>query len=368
MEQASNHPKSSPKRSKRSRDGLFRRNGWWWLDYYDADGRRHRKKAAPDYQTAKIMYRDTMTAIAKGEVLGVREEGLRLKEFAEHRYWPTVKITLSPAEQARSRIILDRQLLPRFGSVKLSKLTREEIERWQAERLAGQGDIPPVTPSTANKELMRLKHLLNRAVAWGYLKTSPARAVRKSKEAPGRVRYLTPEERTALLDGAPDWLGPIIVAALHTGARRGELVGLRWADVDMRGRTVSFRHTKNGDSRTVALTETLYGTLRALPRTLDPETKVFPDHTPMNVSVAFGRLTRSLNLPALRFHDLRHDAASALTMAGVPQRTVMEILGHRDPRMTLRYQHLAPGHLRDAMRALDRTGLATAPTAVTQAH
>jgi integrase-like protein len=159
----------------------------------DADGRRHRKKAAPDYQTAKIIYRDTMTAIAKGEVLG--EEGLHFRDFAEKRYWPTVEITLTPAERARSRIILDRQLLPRFGPMKLCKLTREEIERWQAERLAGQGDIPPVTPSTANKELMRLKHMLNRAVAWNYLKTSPARAVRKSKEPPGRVRYLTPERR-----------------------------------------------------------------------------------------------------------------------------------------------------------------------------
>jgi integrase len=60
-----------------------------------------------------------------------------------------------------------------------------------------------------------------------------------------------------------------------------------------------------------------------------------------------------LGIPNLRFHNLRHDAASALTMAGVPQRAVMEVLGHRDPRMTMRYQHLSPGHLRDAMRALD---------------
>jgi integrase len=56
----------------------------------------------------------------------------------------------------------------------------------------------------------------------------------------------------------------------------------------------------------------------------------------------------------LRVDDLRHDTASTLTMANVPQRTIMEILGHRDPLMTLRYQHLAPGHLRDAMQALDR--------------
>lgn len=65
-----------------------------------------------------------------------------------------------------------------------------------------------------------------------------------------------------------------------------------------------------------------------------------------------------LGLRGLTFHDLRHDAASNLTMAGVPQRTIMEVLGHRDPRMTVRYQHLVPGHMRDAMQALDRAATA----------
>src|SRR5262245_298492 len=69
---------------------------------------------------------------------------------------------------------------------------------------------------------------------------------------------------------------------------------------------------------------------------------------------ATSRLVRSLRIKNLTFHDLRHDATSTLTMAGVPQRTIMAILGHRDPRMTLRYQHLSPGHLRDAAHALDQ--------------
>jgi integrase len=72
------------------------------------------------------------------------------------------------------------------------------------------------------------------------------------------------------------------------------------------------------------------------------------------ISRAFSRLVTDLEIPNLRFHDLRHHAASMLTMAGVPQRSIMEILGHRDPRMTMRHQHLSPGHLRDAIRALDQ--------------
>jgi len=78
-----------------------------------------------------------MTAITRGEVLGVREEGIRLREFVEKRYWPTVKPTLPGWEQSRARATLDREVLPRFGEIRLSKLRREDLERWQAERLAG---------------------------------------------------------------------------------------------------------------------------------------------------------------------------------------------------------------------------------------
>src|SRR2546422_11183424 len=92
----SDNRKGNGDRKVSSRDGLFQRSGWWWLDYYDAEGKRHRKKAAPDYTTAKLMYRKTMTAIARGEVLGVREEGLGLKEFVERIWWPRTKARLAP--------------------------------------------------------------------------------------------------------------------------------------------------------------------------------------------------------------------------------------------------------------------------------
>lgn len=198
---------------------------------------------------------------------------------------------------------------------------------------------------------MRPKHLLNRAVAWGYLKESPARPVKKVKEAPGRTRYLSAAEREALLAGASPGLRPYIVAALQTGARRGELLSLRWMDLDMKARTVTA--TKNGDARTVPMTDTFRELLLASPRPLDPQACVLPPWKPINLTVAFGRLVRSLGIKGVTFHDLRHDVASTLTMAGVPQRTIMAVLGHRDARMTMRYQHLTPEHLRDAARALD---------------
>ena len=170
---------------------------------------------------------------------------------------------------------------------------------------------------------------------------------------PGRVRYLTPEERLTLLDQARPALRLVIEAALQTGARRGELCSLRWTDIDMRTRLVSFPQSKNGERRSVPMTETLYRLLQSLPRPLDHTTLVLPTMSADAVTIGFGRLAKAFNISNLKFHDLRHDVASTLTMAGVPQRSVMEILGHKDPRMTLRYQHLTPAHLRKAMTALE---------------
>lgn len=336
------------KRTGGQRDGLFQKNGWWWLDYYDAEGKRHRKKAAPDYQTARLILRDTQTAIVKGEVLGVREEGIRLREFVERIYWPTVSRTIDPLWAELSWGIIRRSILPRFGGMKLSAIRQDEIQRWYGERLDA------VRVSTANKELGRLKHLFSGGVAWGYLKNNAAKSVRKMKEGPGRIRYLTTDERAALIREANPALHLYVLAALQTAARRSELTRLRWADVDLKRRTVTFPQTKNGDRRVVPMTETLADAIESLPRNIDPAEPVFPERNPQVITRSFARLVKRLGFRDLTFHDLRHDAASTLTMAGVPQRTIMEILGHRDPRMTLRYQHLAPDYLKQAMRSLNQ--------------
>jgi len=189
-------------------------------------------------------------------------------------------------------------------------------------------------------------------VKWAYLKTSPAKDVALAREPDGRVRYLTFEEREKLLNGAHEtvesrdgrrWtvhhkpsaaLRQYVLAALQTGARRAELLRLTWGDVDMKRRTVTFRKTKNGRDRTVPMTETLREMLQTLPRPLDPAARVLPSYEPLALTRSFTRLVKRLGLTPLTFHDLRHDAASTLTMAGVSQRAIMEILGHRDPRMT----------------------------------
>jgi len=220
--------------------------------------------------------------------------------------------------------------------------------------------------ATCNRYRSVARNMWNKGQSWGFVPrgANPWTETTKGKEKP-RERFLAGNEAGKLLAAAVDWLRPIVVAALHTGARRGELLGLTWRDVDFEARLLVFRDTKNGEDRTVPISETLLATLRELPSRFE-EGVVFvgADGEPVNVEAlrsAFKRAVASSKLAGMRFHDLRHSAASFMVQAGVPLFEVAKMLGHRDLRMTQRYAHLAPEHLRGAVAALDRIDMEDGP-------
>ena len=162
----------------------------------------------------------------------------------------------------------------------------------------------------------------------------------------------------------PD-LRAYIVVALETGGRRSELCRLRSADIDMKRRLVTFPRTKNGETRHVPMTDTVWAFFHARPRALEPSAPGLPVYgDPHSITQAFDRLVARLKLTNLTFHDLRHDFASRLAMAGVPLLTISTLLGHKSLTMTMRYAHLSPQHLRDAMRALEGPAAPAAPGSV----
>lgn len=196
--------------------------------------------------------------------------------------------------------------------------------------------------------------MLNKAVAWGHLQANPLRGLKGLREPPGRLRYLTPEEKSRLLDacGIPPYLRPLVELSLHTGMRRGELLQVRWADIDLRRRTMTLTHTKNNERRLVPMNDTVAEILKALPRHLDTDL-LFPGITGPMVTRAFMRARHRAGLLNVRFHDLRHTFASYLAMGGYNLRTIQQLLGHRDLRMTSRYSHLSADHLQQAVKSLD---------------
>jgi integrase len=241
-----------------------------------------------------------------------------------------------------------KNLLEHFGDVSVGSITPEQVEAFKATRLK------KVKPATVNRDLAALKHALRLAVEWGYLEGSPADRVRQLKEPPGRVRYLTHEEADRLVESCSKWLRPLVVTALHTGMRQGELLALEWGDVDLKRRQIRVVDSKTHDSRVVPMNEMLYNTLSPLRR---KEGKVFVSRRGRpysEIGSTFKAALARASIEDFRFHDLRHTFASWLAMEGIPLTAIAQLLGHKTARMTMRYAHLAPEYLADVVEVLTR--------------
>lgn len=164
-----------------------------------------------------------------------------------------------------------------------------------------------------------------------------------------------PERPQWPVDGFTDHLMPVVLLAMNTGLRRGELLGLRWEQVDLTRRmvTVTASAAKSGKTRHVPLNDEAADVLtRWHKQHRKANGLVFPGRggaEMTNISTSWQRLVDDADLCGFRFHDLRHDFASKLVMHGVDLNTVRELLGHADLKMTLRYSHLAPDRLAAAV-------------------
>lgn len=196
---------------------------------------------------------------------------------------------------------------------------------------------------------------LNKAIEWHYLKDNHLQIVKKLKEPPGRLRYLTDDEMKTLLRECALHLRPMVIVALNTGFRKSEILNLRWSDVDMTNRVITVQKSKNNESKIVPINETLYRTLISLKHCSDGR-PVFAgkDGKPyVDIRKSFAAALKRAGIKNFRFHDLRHTFASPLVMAGVDIRTAQELMGHKDIRMTMRYSHLSSAHLKEAVKRIE---------------
>jgi integrase len=246
---------------------------------------------------------------------------------------------------------LVQQLAGVFGSYPLNSFTPRLIEEWQSELMHR------LKPATCNRFLATLKHMFTKAVDWELTGEDTLRKVRKVKllkENNRRLRFLSKEECKALVDACSPHLKPIIVTALNTGMRKGEILSLKWEQVDLRHGFVLLDNTKNGDCRQIPINSTLRATLEAIHR--GPESEyVFTKNngTPYKfVEYSFTQACRRAGITNFVFHTLRHTAASHMVMAGVDLATVKELLGHKTFSMTLRYSHLSSEHKANALKLL----------------
>lgn len=201
-----------------------------------------------------------------------------------------------------------------------------------------------------------MKPLSNKCIAWKKFEgTNPAREVKKLEESKGRLRYLEPEEKGALLEAAGEPLRTMVLVGIYTGLRlRSEALTLEWQDVNLnRGMLiVQAAYAKNGESRTVPLKSLVRNAFEDM-RKEAGHVFVKADGSPYkSIRTAFETACRRANLTGVKLHTLRHTFGSRLAMSGVDLRTIQELGGWANLDMVQRYSHLSPSHKAEAVERI----------------
>jgi integrase len=251
---------------------------------------------------------------------------------------------------------LAAHLLRAFGEVPLDQLRPARLAEYKASRRA-QG----IAPKTLNDELGLLGHAYKLGMReWEWVTDNPVLKIAKEKVRNLIERWLTPEEEQRLLAVSPLWLQEIIVFALHTGMRRGEILTLHWSQVDLVRRTLTILEQKNGARDTLPVNDTAMAVLqtRAAGRTSSTEAVFLNEaghpRNARNLLRAFYPAMRKAGITRFRFHDLRHTFATRLIQAGVDVYTVQKLGRWKTISMVLRYAHHQPESLRGGAEVLDR--------------
>ena len=280
-----------------------------------------------------------------------------LREFIEGPWHAAHFNRYKPSTQRRARCALETQLFPTFGPRPLNQINVQDVHAWF-------DDYSRTAPGGANRTLDVLRQVLNHAVACGHLDSNPARAV-KHNPRQGPTRFLSTTEVRRLyaaLDahqgrGSGRQQAEIIRLLLLTGCRKSELVWLRWSELD--GDTIHLTDSKtgprtvflNGQARAIVARQPRTGAKFVFPSLGDPDK---PRSTELSI---WRKVRREAGIEDVRLHDLRHTFASHAVMRGVPLPVLSRLLGHSQPRMTLRYAHVGD---REIEAAAQRVGSAIA--------
>jgi len=321
------------------------------VDYYDPDGRRLRKafkKAkdanAFDAKVQSLKHENRYQAVFESR----KECTMTFNELAEH-YVVNFQTQKSFNQWKRHIIGI---LKGTFGQRKLGEITYLDLETFRNQRKATETSAGRTrSEARVNRELAVLKHMLNKAVEWGMLDVNPFKRGAKLmyKEDHGRLRFLTYEEADKLLDHCLPHLRPIVETALMTGMRKEEILSLKWDQIRNGMIYIDGKMAKSGKGRQIPINDRLDEVLQAHRQKVQLRSLyVFSDARGQrfgNVRKSFESACKKAGIVDFRFHDLRHTFASWMVMAGADLKAVQELLGHASLTMTMRYAHLAPGHL-----------------------
>lgn len=324
----------------------------WYIDYLVEDGRRIRKKIGTSKKKAEEVLRELKIEALKRELgfapepTNVEEKKrLTLEEFAQD-YLKYSQTNKTSRYSQLERTILKKNVIPFLKGRDvgyLDEVKTSHIEDYKVER------AEKISNASVNRELACVKAMYNTAIRLGYVIENPVKKVKMLKEPPGRVRYLTKEEIKRLLDNCVPHLKPIVITALNTGMRKGEIFGLKWQDIDFSNKRIIVQNSKNNEKRIIPMNEAVKKSLRDVYKEYSQNEKVF---NIKDCKRSFKTALRKACIEDFRFHDLRHTFASHLAMSGANLRTIQTLMGHKDITMTIRYSHLCQPYLEGAVKNL----------------
>lgn len=341
--------------------------GTWFLDYFDPSGKRRREATAATTKSEALgLLRARLSDNVKAKILGVASAdavSITLERFLEEQYLPHVKAT-KRGSTYENYLNYTKDVVPRLGKVPLRSIRRADVQKYM-EDLIRNGKTPrkkPLSKATINRRISFLRSALYEALRRELVDRNPCARIRLLFEENTRTRVMTEKEEERIHEQAPEWLRPILRVGTLAGLRQGEILGLRWEDIDRERGLIFIGHqSKNHKRREVPLLKELEAVLDGLSQFVGPDgaspylfvdpltAKPYQTHDVVN---HFKASVRRARIRDLRFHDLRRTFASRLAQRGVPLQAIARLLGHGATYVTERYAHLSCDDLREAMLRL----------------
>ena len=345
---------------------IYRRAGSWYMDI-NIDGRRVRKIIQGARTRTEAL--SALTAVQADVFRGA----YKIKEVGTNRFFEDMASEYLEVKAEKRSLKRDRisfkNILPAFQHKALRQISSAEIEAYKAKRLRDG-----VAGATVNRELSLLKHLFNIAIKKNYLDKNPVKDVAFCRETSWRHKYvLSGEEIRRLIEASAPHLRPILIVAFGTGLRKGDILNLRWANIDFGSHAISVTMQKTEDLIEIPMLPIVEDTLRGMkvaaetgsndgtPASLYVFVSIRPSRRKkeftkiVDVKTAFRAALRRAGLAdkGYRFHDIRRTFASTLANAGIALPKVQRLLGHRSITTTERYLNVKLEEKRQAVMVLN---------------
>lgn len=344
---------------------VYQQNGRWYYKFQIRGRRFH--KAIPEATCKRDA--EKAEAIIRAELLHGKFDLAEGKGEMLFSKLVDVYEEYTKANNASYQTCLYKAKLLRafFSNRKLSEIIPDDIQRYRSLRqkeFKDKAKKKPISNTTINREVEILRKMFNLALDNNWYDKNPAasRFVKKLKTENFLERFLSPEEEERLFGqctGEFEYMKDILICALNTGMRKGEILGLTWDCVDFKEGFITLLRTKSGKKRKIPISSAFRPVLESLYKEKLSEyvfTSPWTGGPYFDLKRAFPSICKTAGITNLRFHDLRHTAATRMVASGIDLIVVQDILGHADIHTTMRYAHPVPERKLLAVEALANFG------------